>query len=320
MANLILTQTCNKNCSYCFARQFRFDKDTKTSEMSLETISSILDKLQEDKINNVSLLGGEPTEHPQFEDILNLCIFRKFKVLLISNFLFSKEIREVILKNIEHISFLANTTELRVGNRMEIFAANYNALQPYSKQITCGFTLDGELLAPDGFDSYLDFIGKYITLSNDVRLSISFPGDAENKENFSMFNYELGDMVYYAIRRILYAGATPRIDCITFPCIFRSDKIRAYVEKYDERKSKYVCQEAPSDYFPDGTVRYCFPTLSLSLDSTKYRSDSGIRSALKRKYEAVQRKLALPEMCAGCTFFKAKSCQGPCLGFRHFEV
>ena len=90
-ANAILTRSCNKKCSYCFADTSSHD------EMSLETFVSILDKQEN---NEIKLLGGEPTQHSKFKDILNICEERNTHVTLISNFLFSQEIREFIIKYI----------------------------------------------------------------------------------------------------------------------------------------------------------------------------------------------------------------------------
>jgi hypothetical protein len=299
--------------------------------MSLKTVASILDKILIDNTTSgklrISLLGGEPTDHSQFEAILNLCFSRNVSVLLISNFLFSVAIRNVVLKAISSgktISFLANATELR--NRIEIFKENYNTIytaietrKDENLGLTCGFTFDGELFTSKGFSDYFDFISNHLISIDSVRLSLNFPGDPSNKGKFNFIkNQELGDLVYYAIRRSLYAGASPFIDCITYPCMYRSKKISDFVKKYDQNsggQGKFICREVPEDYLPDGTVRYCFPTFPIFVDGTKYQTDTGIKSALKNKYNLLQLTAKIPDVCRECKFFKAKSCAGPCLGF-----
>jgi hypothetical protein len=111
-------------------------------------------------------------------------------------------------------------------------------------------------------------------------------------------------------------GSTPNIDCISFPCLYRNDKIRNFVEKYDDRQSRYICQGSAEDYFPDGTVHYCFPNSVISVDGSKFRSDSGIRTSLKNKHMLIQKSLSLPKNCIECKFLKDKKCQGLCLGLR----
>jgi hypothetical protein len=294
--------------------------------MSLETVVSILDKILIDNTtsNNklqMSLLGGEPTDHSQFEAILYLCLTRNIPVLLISNFLFSSTIRDMLVKAIKSkrkINFLANATELRVSNRLEIFKENYNIIYAIKNEldVTCGFTLDGELSTSEGFDNYLTFLSTHLISIEKIRLSLNFANQFKNDFYF-INNQSLGELMYYAVRRSLYAGAVPLIDCITFPCMYKTKKMRDFIKKYDNINSGYICKEPPSDYLPDGTVRYCFPTFSIFVDSAKYQTDTGIRSALRNRYSQVRSTLQLPETCQSCQFFKDKSCVGPCLGFMH---
>ena len=320
MANLILTQKCNKNCSYCFAREFRQDIAVQ-NEMSLDLVSSILDKVLIDNPNNarISLLGGEPTEHSQFEEILLLCFSRNVSVNLISNFLFSPEIRETLLRCLrekKNISFLVNATELR--SRISIFAENYNTIHPIAGEnaLSCGLTFDGELLTPGGFDSYISFLQDHLDSIDKLRLSLNFPGSSENKGDYYFINnLKLGDLVYHAVRRCLFIGASPAIDCITFPCMYRSNKIKKFIQQYDSSHHGCICSSPPEDYFPDGSVKYCFPFMKSSLDSSKYRSDKLIVLALRNSYQAAQRFISPPPECSSCQFFKNKECQGPCMGF-----
>ena len=138
MANLILTQSCDKNCSYCFARQFRFN-DTNDKEMSLVTVKSIIDKLliEIPSGGHLSLLGGEPTKYTYFKEALEMCNDSKIIVNLISNFLFPESILNILKDTInrkQDINFLINATELRENNRMEIFSKNYNEIYTLSPE------------------------------------------------------------------------------------------------------------------------------------------------------------------------------------------
>ena len=67
MINLFLTYQCNLNCSYCFATGLatEFPK-----EISHENFDLFLDWLKEHNIPAIGILGGEPTMHSRFEEIL----------------------------------------------------------------------------------------------------------------------------------------------------------------------------------------------------------------------------------------------------------
>ena len=333
MANLVLTQSCSKNCAYCFARDFRLDKTAGSTEMSLETVARVLDKVEADRIvgqgNNpprVSLLGGEPTMHSQFSEILDLCVQRKIDITLVSNFLFDASVRDKLIALINQkvrISFLVNSTELRNEKRLQTFSENYNAIYsatqaiaPTEQRVTCGFTLDGELLSLAGFSSYIDFLAVHLKEITAARISLNFPGAPEGKEKYYFLNNkDLGDLVYNIAKKLLSMGINPNTDCITYPCMYRSDNIFAFLNRHVVNSSNYICREPPEDFLPDGTARFCFPTLPIQVDGKKYRSESGIRDALKAKYEKIRKEITLPRECQQCSYLKNKQCVGPCLGF-----
>ena len=81
--NFIITKRCNKGCPYCFAHQSRVE-DPK-GEMTLDQFNKLIDDYQ---CEHIKLLGGEPTCHPQFKDILESVLQKGKSVTLISNFLF----------------------------------------------------------------------------------------------------------------------------------------------------------------------------------------------------------------------------------------
>ena len=56
MANLILTDSCKRNCPYCFA------KDSDVGEFTLDNFMKAVEFIKTGP-PVVNLLGGEPTEH-----------------------------------------------------------------------------------------------------------------------------------------------------------------------------------------------------------------------------------------------------------------
>lgn len=80
MANLVLTSRCNRDCAYCFA-----DKTPAVADMTLAAAERILDLALASGLQQVRLLGGEPTLHPDFGAILNAGVRRGLEVLVFSN-------------------------------------------------------------------------------------------------------------------------------------------------------------------------------------------------------------------------------------------
>ncbi len=127
--NLIITKRCNKGCPYCFASSSRNSSLKDDMDMSFETFVKLLDKI--DDRTHPKLLGGEPTSHPNFSLFIDELVKRRKDFTIISNFLFTDEIRDVIIKasNEVKISFLINSSNLNdVKGRYDTFVKNYNTI------------------------------------------------------------------------------------------------------------------------------------------------------------------------------------------------
>jgi radical SAM protein with 4Fe4S-binding SPASM domain len=68
-----ITQGCNLKCKHCYLTDKTFEGDMTTEEVVV-----VLDKLKSLGIQDITLLGGEPTLRPDFYTILQYCI-NKFK-------------------------------------------------------------------------------------------------------------------------------------------------------------------------------------------------------------------------------------------------
>lgn len=68
LVDLKITSYCDKNCQFCYQ-----DSNTKGKHADMEVIKDLIYSLSEAKIFEIALGGGEPTEHPNFVDILVLC-------------------------------------------------------------------------------------------------------------------------------------------------------------------------------------------------------------------------------------------------------
>jgi len=77
---LEITSFCNLNCSYCI------EKSTKPKKhMDSMVWKETLDKIGELDSKTVILSGGEPSLHPNLEDIINYAFSKKIAVVLKTN-------------------------------------------------------------------------------------------------------------------------------------------------------------------------------------------------------------------------------------------
>jgi hypothetical protein len=87
MVNLVISRVCNMHCSYCFASQPGQPSEGKVYPVyvSLDTFNAHLDFLDRSGIDEVRLIGGEPTLHPDFSELVNLTRHRNKPILLFSH-------------------------------------------------------------------------------------------------------------------------------------------------------------------------------------------------------------------------------------------
>lgn len=69
MANIFLTKKCNLKCPYCFADEF---VNKEQQEVSIENFKTILNFIKTNPFERVGLIGGEPTTHSKFNEILEI--------------------------------------------------------------------------------------------------------------------------------------------------------------------------------------------------------------------------------------------------------
>lgn len=319
--NFIITKKCDKNCPYCFAHQARVEDPT--SYMTLDQFSRLVDQCHAD---HIKLLGGEPTQHPNFPEILAILEAKHKSITLISNFLFNEEKLAAIIGLINRghkIGFLVNSTDLDKYDRMKVFSRNYKTLYNilYAKdreeELSCGITIyDGNDL--EYYINYLEFLKNSLPKIERLRISINFPGEDSDKGPEKIIDRtDLGEIMLGCITWCLNNFITPSIDCCYFPCLFSNKEELKIVRKFTQ-KSHCICGKSgsPSDIFPDETVSFCYPLKDrVSLNFNDYHSASEVNDALITEYQIARSLVQVPEKCLDCQFYKCGMCEGPCLGF-----
>ena len=129
MFNFIITGTCSKGCSFCFTEEVARLKHS-LGEMSVDQLNKLLDYYEfspiKGEFSDVRILGGEPTQHSNFQGIADAVILRGLKINLFSNFLFGETTKEYIVNKIRGFRWmLPNSAELNEKN-----SVNYRRNRP----------------------------------------------------------------------------------------------------------------------------------------------------------------------------------------------
>lgn len=321
--NYIITKSCNKGCPYCFAHESRTE-DPK-SMMSIENFRKYIHKYNDP---HIKLLGGEPTQHPDFLEFLKVINEEKREAVVISNFLFKEEILDGILDalNYMNIGFLVNGTNLDINNRMNVWGNNYKKIYQklYSmnleEKLSVGITID-DSKDLSYYINYLNFLIKNTPKIERLRISLNFPGSVENKSPYNIINNKaLGEKMLILVQICLDNYIIPSLDCVTFPCLFNNKEEIKILRKFMDKVS-YECKSSPTDIFPDGSVEYCYPLIHSVSESSDndYSSPKELHDSLGIKYTILKSTVELPKECQECEHYKYGICSGPSLCFYNFK-
>lgn len=293
--NLILTKECDKRCSFCFTHNY--DKNT---EMSIDFIKKLV--YEHPEITGFSLLGGEPTQHSQFIEIINYLDKENIDFRLITNMLFNENILTEIL-NSKCSSLLCNGMELDKNKRIELFSYNWNKL---NSQIDCYLAITiSDYHTIEYFLNYCSFIKKYIQNIKFIRIGLDLKGD------YIINNHLLGDIIKIIWNTLANDKTNLIFDCFLPHCIFNY-KIEDELIYMSEDKYMYNanCEGAIGDIFNDGTMIYCYPLQSVKVDNIFENSLFNSFSILNNQY--IVKNNHHHETCLKCEHL-LKTCSGICL-------
>lgn len=175
-----ITENCDLNCAWCYQQNKRSKEHLALHDLAfLQEVFKILD------IHSITLIGGEPTIHPQFDSILKC--FQGYDITLVtnglafSNFVFLENsiksgIRNIALsfKGVDRKSF----QQCSQVDRFDEFVQALKNLQKSSVSVSFNFVCSEELMQPFMVGQAIQFFQKaglpFVVLSD---LRPYFKGD-----------------------------------------------------------------------------------------------------------------------------------------------
>lgn len=79
---LTVNRACNLRCNWCYAKMTRFDK---ADNMTIDTVERSIKLLKNLGISSVIIIGGEPTLHPRFLEIVKIIRDQDMNCYLVTN-------------------------------------------------------------------------------------------------------------------------------------------------------------------------------------------------------------------------------------------
>jgi len=316
MANILITNYCNNNCSYCFAKEKvslhdLAPVDTKQT-MSLGDYGRVLQWLKKSravKSDVVKLLGGEPTLHPQFIEFVSLALDEGFTVQVFSNGMIpAQHLERLESVLIDKVKFLLNTNERQhySANKLEAMEQTWALL---GQRASLGFNI----VSPDFDLSFHEEIILRHDLHRSLRLGLAVPLIGKRNQHLPREEYrQTGSRIVEWARRLEKNDILLSLDCGFTMCMFTPEEHGELTLK--TRGFKSICQPI-IDVGTDLSVWSCFP---LSTALTFHLDDGLSLEEMIDRFEQAYRpfkQMGIHPECMGCEYLAREQCRGGCLGY-----
>jgi len=314
--NLLITKNCNRSCPYCFAKkEVQLDSVQSTGAISLAAYQDYLTFLKQNAIRDLKILGGEPTLHPQFVELMETGLRQDFVVTVFTNGLWNRNIRSFFrTKATQNIRFLININEKRYTRDGE-HAILAKTLKVTGKRAQCGFNI----FVGDFDLTFLTPLIDHYSLKRTIRLGLASPIVGERNISIAPQAMKaIGKRLVRQMKILEQQDILVEFDCGFTYCMFEEDDFGTLVRS---TKNGLVSTcgfigdvDCNLDIWP------CFPlskTDHLNLKDYPKRGD--IQEVYRQRFQAVQR-LGSTDDCLFCHYFKRGQCCGGCLARSIEEV
>ena len=167
--NWEITPHCNYKCSYCFGNAGMKD----ASFSSIEDLKNIANKILEIERNcyNILLIGGEPTVHPHFLDLLKYfnSLDRNISLSIVTNGSKSIEYHTELFQSIQNKELLFNISVHLEQCRLNHIIDIIKLANEYNVQVLLSF-----MMHPEKLELLEEFLSSFIELRKEFYFNIMF--------------------------------------------------------------------------------------------------------------------------------------------------
>ncbi len=320
MANLMLTKQCNLHCPYCFANEF-VNKDSEL--MSLAAFSDALYFLSSSPNERIGLIGGEPTLHPQFKDMLAALIDSPFRfVSVFTNGImlepFFNELRDSRFHILINLNSPEKVGESRFNQIVQQIDTMMNRLY-MRKQVSIGINIYQEDM---DYGFFLDTIDRF--RFKQVRVSVSVPNlDDQRNQNPLDYFRRMMPTVRRFVRDIVQLGAAPSFDCNYIPSCLITDEDILFLRQHEtvtrngnSLTGNHICSPV-LDILPNLDVIRCFAMSDYhKVKMHDFKSIGEIRRHFELEIDHYAYSFPPSNDCISCHEYLVGQCSCGCYAYR----
>ncbi len=320
MPNLLLTYKCNRNCPYCFAqeRQKALNPDEPWA-ISWGNLVTAVNYYIEAGETLITVLGGEPTMHPEYINIYRYLQSRGLTVKMFSNGCMSREKIDKLLAVLqpERSRFIINVNEERDRADFET-----KMQDEFFRELGVASSLSFNLFRPEpDMDFLLDTIAEY-QLRRRIRVGLAHPIAGEPNDFLRPEQYaDIAERLTKFAKKCNHQDVVLTLDCGFTMCDFTDEQLGALVRS--NANLNFNCGPI-IDIGPDLNTWACFPLSKLNPQPLleypsfaalrRYYADFIKREMQTRSFTGVYKK------CANCRHLRRGQCAGGCRSYAFEEA
>lgn len=307
-----ITLRCNMYniCKYCYIKEQEFQLPL---DLDYGGFSALLDWFIRLGVDEIILLGGEPTLHPSFMEFLDIVNKKKVYARLFTNGTFVDQTADLICRNkyIKTIFFHYDENYLKHSEKVkERFFNNLEKVFKSKKQIWIRWNIDS---TSANFSKLIPICKQYAV---NIGYSISVPTLNNN-------SIPIREVHRYADNLIRFIKSAKENNIEVQParaiplCAFDDNQLD-YLKKNGNLQGNCI---AINDITinTDLSIQLCSVTHPIRIKKV-----SGLNNLketidfLKGEERRLQSEPAIPE-CNECNFFSSGECQGGCYGYKLYS-
>ena len=313
MANIEITDFCNMRCVYCFAHDHMEQPHPKGASryISMEAFEKHLDFLDRSNIDQIRLIGGEPTLHPQFSEIIDRSQRRKKQIVLFSNGIMPKKALDRISEiPPEECTILVN---MSASNAKGKLSSKENEIQHHSiftlgKRIVLGYNIYKTNFSIDPLFPLITAAGS----KKEIRLGLAHPTSSGTNKYLNPKQYTyVGKKIVQAAMSAAEFGISLSFDCGFVRCMFSEEDVQILKELNTD--IGWRCNPI-LDITMDNRAIHCYPLAEkIAFPLSETSNATSLRDEFINALTYLQPIGIYPE-CSSCSFKISGECTGGCLG------
>lgn len=322
-----INNSCNSKCPYCFAGTMGIDNKTN---MSLEDFKKILNWLILNNDHELTLLGGEPTIHPDFEKMLDIISVYKstygLHLFLLTNGVFIGKYADklpedtTMLINVNNDKILNPYQYNEMINSLNILKSlgflrnEINEKGEIDCRTALGCNIHYEL---DDYSYFWDLVDRFNVKK--LRVSVASPQNNSFLNNRDSYFKTMKPLFIEFVQNAFDRKCEINLDCSLIPPCYYTPEELYLISKVASSNMRELggCLSATWQILPNMQTSCCFGDKEFENSKTSKvleLTSKEIGEFYKNRRISMQKNNYL-EKCKNCLLKKNEICYGGCFGF-----